>query len=163
VEPREDASVVRFRSGKYYNYVAIRKGGQWHTSARSSARADEPIHEYAWNHIDRVEAWPDLLARCNTFAVATAWASAPAVLKNEGAVVRFMMEGSTEWHAAIHAGSGSWYATIDDGEHGSSDGYGLRIYDHRIRGFGDIVEYSSRIDVATEWEPLPGIGLPPAR
>ncbi|MCW2690875.1 MAG: hypothetical protein JWR37_5765 [Mycobacterium sp.] len=90
------------------------------------------------------------------------WAPAPALLKRDLTIVRFMLEDGAGWNAAVHAGAGSWYATVDDGEHGSEDS-GLRFYDHRIRRWGDIVEYSSRIDVATEWEPLTGIGLPALR
>jgi hypothetical protein len=164
VEPLEDASVVRFRSGTRYTYVAVRRGGVCHTSSRGSPREDESIHEFAWNPINKVETWPDLVARGNTFALAVDWAPAPALLKRDLAVVRFMLDDDAEWNAAVHAGSGSWYSTVDDGAYSGGDGGGLRIYDHpEIRRWGDIVEYSSRIDVANQWEPLTGIGLPALR
>lgn len=102
VEP-EDGSIVRFRSGTRYTYVAIRRGGVWHTSSREGQprAADEAISEFAWNPINKVETWPDLVARGNTFAAAVGWASAPALLKRELAVfgscwttVRSGMSGS---------------------------------------------------------------------
>ena len=91
------------------------------------------------------------------------WAPAPALLKRDLTIVRFMLEDDAVWNAAVHAGSGSWYSTVDDSARSFEDS-GLRIYDYpEIRRWGDIVEYSSRIEVATEWEPLTGIGLPAAR
>jgi hypothetical protein len=161
VEP-EDGSIVRFRSGTRYTYVAIRRGGVWHTSSRQGQprAADEAISEFAWNPINKVETWPDLVARGNTFAVAVGWASAPALLKRELAVVRFMLDDGAEWNAAVHAGLGSWYSTVDSSTYSGGES-GLRIYDHPdISRWGDIVEYSSRVDVATEWESMTGVGLP---
>jgi hypothetical protein len=134
----------------------------WHTSSREGQprAADEVISEFAWNPINKVETWSDLVARGNTFAVAVAWESAPALLKRELAVVRFMLDDGAEWNAAVHAGSGSWYSTVDSSAHSGGDS-GLRIYDHPdISRWGDIVEYSSQVDVVTEWEPMTRVGLP---
>jgi hypothetical protein len=57
-----DGSVVRFIKGRHYNYVAVRRGAHWETTARGD-----------WGSIDQVMSWRDLDTRVRRFEIATAW------------------------------------------------------------------------------------------
>jgi hypothetical protein len=83
-------TIIHFRSGVHYDYVAVSLGdNRWRTTARVERTADSaPINEFSWNPVNKIESWTDLIARSNTFSVATQWAAAPAVLDAELAVVR---------------------------------------------------------------------------
>lgn len=161
--PGQRGTVIRFRSGVHYDYVAVGlDDNHWRTTAQVVRTDDSaPINEFSWNPVNKIESWTDLIARTNTFSVATQWAPAPAVLDAKLAVVRFTLKGSQEWDAAIHIGSGSWYSTVLEAASGEG---GLSWLDvPRIRSFGDIVNNSTRIDVALGWRPLKGVGLPTYR
>jgi hypothetical protein len=150
-------TIIQFRSGVHYNYVAVSLGdNRWRTTRRVERTDDSaPINEFSWNPVNKIESWTDLIARTNTFSVATEWAPAPTVLDAELAVVRFILRGSQEWDAAIHVGSGSWYSTVLETGEG-----GLRYLDYPpIHSLGDIVNNSTRIDLALGWQPLKGVGL----
>jgi hypothetical protein len=152
-------AIIHFRSGVHYDYVAVSLGdNRWRTTARVERTDDSaPINQFSWNPVNKIESWTDLIARTNTFNVATEWAPAPAVLDAKLAVVRFILKGSQEWDAAIHVGSGSWYSTVLETCGGEG---GLHYLDYPlIRSFGDIVNNSTRIDLASGWQPLRGVGL----
>src|SRR6201993_4889159 len=141
-------TIIHFRSGVHYDYVAVSLGdNRWRTTARVERTDDSaPINEFSWNPVNKIESWTDLITRTNTFSVATQWAPAPAVLDAELAVVRFIIKGSQEWDAAIHVGSGSWYSAVLETSGGEG---GLHYLDYpRIRSLGDIVNNSTRIDLA---------------
>jgi hypothetical protein len=159
----QDGTIIQFRSGVHYNYVAVSlSDNRLRTTARVERTDDSvPINEFSWNPVNKIESWTDLIARTNTFFVATEWTPAPAVLEAELTVVRFVLKDSQEWDAAIHVGSGSWYSTVLETSGGEG---GLRYLDYpRIRSFGDIVDNSTRIDLATGWQALSGAGLPTYR
>jgi hypothetical protein len=165
MEPLEENSILRFRSGVHYNYVAIRRDGRWRTSSSGWPRTDidVPINELGWNAINKIEHWTDLVARGNSFSIAADWVPAPVMVTEELAVVRFLLDEPAEWHAGIHVGRRSWYTTVD-AQASDNSGPGLRIYEYpRLRGLGDIVEHSTQIDLVTRWDVLPGVGLPTYR
>ncbi|SPM41924.1 hypothetical protein MNAB215_4141 [Mycobacterium numidiamassiliense] len=159
--PDRPGSIIGFRSGVNYNYVAVCLGdNRWRTTARV-VRTDnsEPIDRFRWNPVNKVESWTDLITRTNLFYVFTQWGQAPAVPETYLAVVRFRLKRSKDWDAAVHIGSGSWYSTVAD-----TDEDGVRNLDApAINSFDDIVKNSTRIDLARRWKPLADVGLPPYR
>lgn len=154
-------AIIRFRSGVRYDYVAVSLGDKRFRTTARVERADDsaPISKFGWNPVNKIEYWADLIARANTFSVATKWAAASAVPEAEHAVVRFMLKGSQEWDAAIYVGYGSWYSTVlETGKRG------LHYLDYPpIRRLRDIVNNSTRIELALRWWPLEDVGLPPYR
>ncbi|MEB4208739.1 hypothetical protein [Mycobacterium sp. 94-17] len=154
-------TIIRFRSGVNYDYVAVSLGDKRFRTTARVERADDsaPINRFGWNPVNKIEYWADLIARTNTFSVATKWAAASAILEAEHAVVRFTLKGSQEWDAAIHVGDGSWYSTVLETGEG-----GLHYLDYpHIRSLSDIVNNSSRIELAKRWWALDDVGLPPYR
>ncbi|MCP9624834.1 TerD family protein [Nocardia otitidiscaviarum] len=138
-----DGSVVRFTKGRRYNYIAVRRGNRWETTATQD-----------WGVIDEVMSWPRLAARVREFEIATAWEP----IKPHGdhrtreylAVVRFTIH--RQYIAAINIRTdgrpdGDWYTTItDDAEQNLP--------------FGDYAEWSDiaasgqHLQLATAWAPL---------
>jgi hypothetical protein len=162
-EPLDDFTVIRFRSGANYNYAGIRIGDVWRTTASRSPRSadDSHIEPFAWNPINKIEHFADLSARSNSFFVATDWTPAPALIVEELAVVRFLLEDTSAWHSAIHVGRRVWYSTVSEEEFDDNSS-GLRVYETPpIRGWPDIVDNSVQVDLATAWEPIPGLDLRP--
>lgn len=138
-----DGSVVRFTKGGRYNYVAVRRGNRWETTATQD-----------WGSIEEVMSWTHLATRVRMFEIATAWepANPRGDLRTREylAVVRFTIRG--EYIAAINVRTdgrpeGDWYTTItEDAE--------------KNLPFGDNAEWSDitaagrHLQLATEWAPL---------
>lgn len=152
-------TIIGFRSGVNYNYVAVCLGdNRWRTTARVVRTDDSaPVNQFGWNPVNRIESWTDLIARTNLFYVFTQWGQTRVAPDTYLAVVRFLLKGSKDWDAAVHIGSGSWYSTVAE-----TDEDGVRNLDApAIDSFDDIVKNSTRIDLARRWELLPDVGLPP--
>jgi hypothetical protein len=139
-----DGAIVRFDKGTgRYNYVAVRRGDYWETTATGD-----------WGSINERMSWRDLASRVGRFDVATAWA--PVDLHNDSrvrehlSVVRFTL--NRLYLAAINvsddeAHDGDWYTTITDSaeEH-------LPFGDNA--DWSDILQYGEYIQVVTTWAQL---------
>ncbi|WP_454561296.1 hypothetical protein [Mycobacterium haemophilum] len=140
-----DGSVVRFTKGRHYNYVAVRRGAYWETTATGD-----------WGSIDQVMSWHDLDTRVRGFENATAW-DWVRDLRNDTrvrenlAVVRFTIGGL--YLAAVNVCDdeydveGDWYTTITD-EVSERLPFGSRA------DWSDIARYGTQIQVATGWAQL---------
>jgi hypothetical protein len=139
-----DGSLVRFDKGRgRYNYVAVRHGDRWETTATGN-----------WGSVNEVMCWTDLARRVRAFEIATAWA--PVELRSDlrvrqhRAVIRFSIVG--KYLAAINVCDnssieGEWYTTItDDAE------VNLPFGDYA--NWSDIVRYGEHIQVVDEWQQL---------
>ena len=139
-----DGSLVRFdKSRGRYNYVAVRRGNRWETTATSD-----------WGSINELMLWDGLAQRVRSFEIATKWA--PIDLRSDlrvrqhRAVIRFSIGG--KYLAAINVCDnssieGEWYTTItDDAE------VNLPFGDHA--NWSDIVRYGEHIQVVDEWQQL---------
>ncbi|MCV7275727.1 hypothetical protein [Mycolicibacter arupensis] len=145
---RED-TVLRFRSGTHYHFVAVtHRPGVWRTTA-SDYRTDdcEPITEFAYNAIGKVERWADIIARANNLAYVTQWRPPPPRTRVMHAVVRFVLVGAEHWDAAIHVGHNRWHSTVEQAS-------GVLI-----GSWSDITKHSTHIEMADSWQRLPD-GLP---
>lgn len=143
VEPI-DGSVVRFdKGGGRYNYVAVRRGDQWVTTATDD-----------WGSVNEVMTWRDLAPKVRQFRIVTAWAPiTPGYderVVQHLAVVRFTITGL--YLAAINICetgdySGNWYTTVTNRA-------------EEYLPFGDNVDWSQiathgkYIQVATSWVDL---------
>jgi hypothetical protein len=137
-----DGSLVRFdKSRGRYNYVAVKRGVRWETTATGD-----------WGSINEVMLWEGLARRVRSFEIATQWA--PIDLRSDlrvrqhRAVIRFSIGG--RYLAAINvcdnsSTQGEWYTTItDDAE------IALPFGDRAT--WSDIVRYSDHIQVVAEWQ-----------
>ena len=138
-----DGSVVRFRKGGSYTYVAVRRGDHWETTATAD-----------WGSINQVMQWRDLTKRVRAFEIATAWAAVTASrseprVQEHRAVVRFTISGL--YLAALHInddqGQGDWYTTI-------TDDMGERLALPSYPDWSDITTYGQHIQVVTTWAQL---------
>ncbi|MCX5042455.1 hypothetical protein OG921_04615 [Aldersonia sp. NBC_00410] len=109
-EPPE-GSVVRFVMAGWYNYIAIRRGDHWETSASFSGLV-----------IEQVMRWSELLKLVRRFEIVDEWApvldcTSDARLLEWRSVVRFAVVGETV--AAINvcndlSSDGNWFSTLTD-------------------------------------------------
>lgn len=155
--------VLRFRSGPRYRFVAVSPcNGIWRTTSRQDRTNDiEPISQVDYNRIGKIERWDDLIARANDLALATQWKIAPARVRATYAVVRFILETTGQWEAAIHVGDDNWYSTAEVTRDGSARQPGFYVYDDPVIGsWRDITSNAAQIELATAWQPLTGVGLP---
>ncbi|MFE9327633.1 hypothetical protein ACIHDR_38265 [Nocardia sp. NPDC052278] len=139
-----DGSVVRFdKSGGHYNFVAVRRGNVWATTATGDQGS-----------FTEVMSWKDLAARVRKFDIATAWSPVrqheDSRVREYLAVVRFTI-GRTQ-SAAINVCAdgrvgGAWYTTMTE-------------RDKQHLPFGDRTEWSEMvcnardIQMATAWVQL---------
>ena len=139
-----DGSLVRFdKSGGSYNYVAVRRGDHWQTTATSD-----------WGSINEVMTWKDLARRVRKFDVAVAWAPVdphddPRV-REYLAVTRFTINGL--YLAAINVDDGgtlegNWYTTISDR---AEDDLPFGDY----ADWSEILTYGQHVQVVTSWAQL---------
>jgi hypothetical protein len=139
-----DGSVLRFRKGRGYTYVAVRRGDHWETSATGD-----------WGSINQVMQWRELTRRVRGFEIAAAWAPAtdpgysPHVTEDH-AVTRFTIAGL--YLAAVHitddsGGQDAWYTTI-------TDDLSARLRLPGILNWSDISKYGQYIQIVTEWAQL---------
>lgn len=139
-----DGSLVRFdKGGGRYNYVAVRRGNQWETTATGD-----------WGSINEVMSWTRLAARVRKFDIATAWnpvdPRGDARVREHLAVIRFtigeMYIAAINVRAAAREG-GDWYTTITEQaeEH--------LPFSNRTE-WSEIVMIGRQIQVVTAWAPL---------
>lgn len=156
-------AVLRFRSGVRYRFVAVSpRDGIWRTTSRQDRSNDiVPISQFDYNRIGKIERWDDLIARANDLAIATQWKIAPARVRARYAVVRFILETTDQWEAAIHVGDDNWYSTAEGTRDGSARQPGFYVYDDPLIGsWRDITGNATKIELATGWQSLTGVGLP---
>jgi hypothetical protein len=137
-----DGSLVRFDSGRY-NYVAVRRGDRWQTSATQD-----------WGIVNESMTWEELATPARKFDCATGWSAVnqsndPRV-RQRLAVVRFLV--SDHYLAAIniaHDGSyeGDWYTTVTQ-----QAGRHLPIGD--CPSWSQIGHFGHSIEMPTGWEPV---------
>lgn len=136
-----DGSVVRFTKGRRYNYVAVRRGSYWHTTATMSGGV-----------IDQAMAWQELAQVVPSFEIATNWhqvANAREFLRSasNGQVVRFTVQGQYLVSLCVRAGhqdAGDWYTTIVYEE-------GSRLPLGSYAEWQDIAEYGQHVQAAGPW------------
>lgn len=136
-----DGSLVRFTRARRYNYIAVRRGNHWETSASTDLGS-----------IDQIMSWPELAARVRTFDIATAWdwvtdARNDPRVRDYLAVVRFTIAGL--YLAAInvcddHDQAGRWYTTI-------TDELAERLPIGSVARWPEITRYGEYIQVVTTW------------
>ncbi|WP_234391029.1 TerD family protein [Nocardia suismassiliense] len=139
-----DGSLVRFdKGGGRYNYVAVRRGSRWETTATGEFGA-----------INETMSWPQLASRVRRFDIATAWDSTDphgdARVREHLAVIRFAI--SDTYIAAVNVRAdgwenGDWYTTITE-----------QAEEHLPLGdraeWSEIVTAGQHIQVVTAWAPL---------
>ncbi|WP_375481524.1 hypothetical protein [uncultured Mycobacterium sp.] len=136
-----DGSLVRFVKSRRYNYVAVRRGNHWETTASTNL-----------GPISQVMSWSDLAARVRAFEIATAWdwvtdARNDPRVREYLAVVRFTIAGL--YFAAINvcdesSEAGNWYTTI-------TDELSERLPIGNIARWSEITRYGEYIQVVTAW------------
>ncbi len=137
-----DGSVVRFDSGRY-NYVTVRRGDRWETSATQD-----------WGIVNESMTWEELATPARKFERATGWTAVdprndPRV-RQRLAVVRFLV--SDHYLAAINVArdgsyEGDWYTTVTE-----QAGRHLPIGD--CPNWSEISHFGRSIEMATLWEPV---------
>lgn len=139
-----NGSLVRFaKSRGYYNYVAVRQGDVWETTATQSEGS-----------IGQTMSWSALASRVRKFDIATAWA--PVAVRGDArsrahvAVVRFTIAG--RYFAALNISSsdsedGDWYTTITEKAE-------RRLPFGSYADWSDISQHGKQIQVVTAWAPL---------
>lgn len=137
-----DGSLVRFDSGRY-NYVAVRRGGRWETSATED-----------WGIVNEIMSWQELATPARKFECATGWTainprSDPRV-RQRLAVVRFTV--SDHYLAAINIArdgsyEGDWYTTVTQ----QAERH-LPIGD--CPSWSQISHFGHSIEMPTGWEPV---------
>ncbi|MFF2555252.1 TerD family protein [Nocardia sp. NPDC058058] len=141
-EPPE-GSVVRFEKGGRYNYVAVRRGNRWETTATGD-----------WGSINEAMAWTQLASRVRKFDIATAWSPIDprddARVRVPLAVIRFTV-GAT-YIAAINVRvggrqDGDWYTTITAQAE-------ERLPLSACPDWSEIVQSGRQIQVVTAWAPI---------
>ncbi|MET9492517.1 TerD family protein [Nocardia sp. NPDC006630] len=142
-EPPE-GSVVRFdKGGGHYNYVAVRRGGAWETTATGSGGS-----------IEEVMVWTNLARRVRKFDIAAEWdlvdgRSDPRVLERR-AVVRFTICDMDFAAINIHVDEredGDWYTTVTEQAE-------QQLPLGRRAIWSEIVSNGQRIQVVTAWAPV---------
>jgi len=137
-----DGSVVRFDSGRY-NYVAVRRGDHWETSATQN-----------WGIVNESMRWDQLATPGRRFEIADGWS--PIDLRTDPrvrqhlAVVRFIIDD--QYLAAINIDpygndEGDWYTTVT-GQAESVLPIGDRPSWSQISSFG------KSIQMPTQWVPV---------
>jgi hypothetical protein len=139
-----DGSVVRFTKARRYNYVAVRRGSRWETTAAS-----------AGGPIDQIMSWSLLTAAVREFEIATSWDSVADLrsdprLREDRAVVRFTIGGL--YIAAIgiwidYRQETNWYTTITND---ARDGLPIAS----VASWPDILAYGAHVQVVTAWAAL---------
>lgn len=138
-----DGAVVRFVKGRRYNYVAVRRGDHWETTATGD-----------WGSISEVMSWDDLASKVAMLDIASGWAPVdprddPRV-REHLAVVRFTI--NRLYLAAINVSDddthdGDWYTTIShDTEQDLPFGDNAE--------WTDITRHGEYIQVVTQWAQL---------
>jgi hypothetical protein len=138
-----DGSLVRFVKGRRYNYVAVRRGDRWETTATGD-----------WGSINEAMSWRDLAPKVAKFDIASAWAPVDpfddARVRQHLAVVRFTI--NNRYLAAINVSDddtydGDWYTTINDEAERQ-----LPFGDNAE--WSDIARYGEYVQVVTQWARL---------
>ncbi|TDZ94512.1 hypothetical protein CCUG62472_02708 [Mycobacteroides salmoniphilum] len=138
-----DGSVIRFSKSKgRYNYIAVRKGSYWETTATDN-----------WGSINEVMRWTDLATRLRDFAVVSRWdATKPQDerLRENLAVVRFSINGM--YLAAIriagYDGQADWYTTITNEAE-------IQLPFGDCASWPEICKHGSHIQIADGWVSAP--------
>ncbi|WP_433598077.1 hypothetical protein ACQPXH_20105 [Nocardia sp. CA-135953] len=137
----DEGSVVRFkRTGLFrqYNFVAVRRGDHWETTATSDT----------WVITQQMK-WDALTARARTFEIATSWA--PADLHEDArtpehrSVIRFIT-GRGHLAAAVNI-FGDWYTTI-------TESMARQLPIDGVDAWSTIVQHGEQILLARDWKPL---------
>ena len=137
-------SVVRFKKGRGYTYVAVRRGDHWETTATGD-----------WGSINQLMEWPELTKRVRGFEIAADWAPVTdprynPQINEDHAVTRFTIAGQYLAGVRVAGDPGvpdAWYTTI-------TDNLSTRLGLPGILHWSDIVKYGRDIQVASEWAQL---------
>jgi hypothetical protein len=137
-----DGSVVRFDTGRY-NYVAVRRGDRWETSATQD-----------WGIVNESMTWQEIATPARKFERATGWTAVdprndPRV-RQRLAVVRFLV--SDHYLAAVNIArdgsyEGDWYTTVTQ----QAERH-LPIGD--CPSWSQISHFGHSIEIPTGWEPV---------
>ena len=137
-----DGSLVRFNLGRY-NYLAVRRGTRWETTAGGD-----------WRGVTETMIWDELATPARKFECASGWTAVdprndPRV-REHLAVVRFTIAG--QYLAAINIADdrryeGYWYTTATE----------QAAQNLPIRGqltWSEISRFCRSIEMPTDWEPV---------
>jgi hypothetical protein len=137
-----DGSVVRFDTGRY-NYVAVRRGDRWETSATQD-----------WGIVNESMTWQEIATPARKFERATGWTAVdprndPRV-RQRLAVVRFLV--SDHYLAAVNIArdgsyEGDWYTTVTQ----QAERH-LPIGD--CPSWSQISHFGHSMEIPTGWEPV---------
>ncbi|CAM4044119.1 TerD family protein [Nocardia ninae] len=139
-----DGSLVRFdKIGGRYNFVAVRRGSRWETTATGDGRS-----------INEVMSWTHLASRVRKFDIATAWdpvdPHGDARVREYLAVIRFTIGNA--YIAAINIRTdaredGDWYTTTTEQAE-------EQLPISRRPEWSEIATTARHIQMATAWAPL---------